>query len=309
MPEAIEAMKSAFATLSQGLAAAPQRGVVPVGDADGTTLLMGAYLPDEGLAAKTVSIFHRNPELGKPAVTGLVLVLDPRTGEPQGLMDGGPLTAWRTGAASGAATDLLAVPAARVGAVVGAGAQARTQVLAIDAVRELDAVKVHSLDRNQAERLVAEMQNDTRAQLEVAGSSAEAVADADVICTATSSATPVFDGELLKPGAHINAIGTFTLDRRELDYVTVDRSRVFVDLVGAALEEAGDLMAAVEHGVTGSEEWTEIGLVAAGLADGRQTLDEITLFKSVGHAVQDVAAASRVLRAAREMGLGHEIEL
>jgi alanine dehydrogenase len=309
MREAVEAMKSAFATLSTGRAAAPQRGVIPVADADGITLLMGAYLPGEGLASKTVSIFHRNTALGKKAINGLVLVLDPETGEPLGLLDGAGLTAWRTGAATGAATDLLAREAISVGAVVGAGVQARTQVLAVDCVRHLEVIRVYALEQEQAERLVDDLQSDTRARLTAVASSADAVREADVVCTATSSSTPVFDGRLLRPGAHLNAIGTFTLDRREVDDATVERSRIFVDLVQAALEEAGELVAALEAGLTTSDEWTELGLVAAGLADGRRSPDEITFFKSVGHAVQDVAAAARALRAAASLGLGREVEL
>jgi ornithine cyclodeaminase len=283
MAEAVEAMKAAFAALSTGHVAAPQRAVVPIADSGGTTLLMGAYVPDRGLAAKTVSIFDRNRDLGKPVVSGLVLVLDPDSGEPVGLLDGGALTAWRTGAACGAATDLLARRSVRRGALIGAGVQARTQLLAMDTVRDLETIRVHSLDARQVEDFIDRLQPEVRASLEPAASADAAIEEAD--------------------------IGTFTLDRRELDHVTVGRSTVFVDLVQAARKEAGELMAAVERGVTTPDDWTEIGLVAAGKAIGRRSEEEITLFKSVGHAVQDVVAASDAMRRAREAGLAREVEL
>jgi ornithine cyclodeaminase len=270
---------------------------------------MGAYVPGEGLAAKTVSIFNRNAELGKPVVTGLLLVLDPRTGEPMGLLDGGAVTAWRTGAACGAATDLLARPHSRVGALIGAGAQARTQLLAMDAVRELEEVRVFGPDQRQVRRFLEDMQPDVTARLVVARSADAAVDGADIVTAATNSPTPVFDGRRLAEGTHLNAIGTFTLDRREVDDVTVQRSRVFVDLVAAALEEAGELVSARRRGMTEARNWTEIGLVASGDAPGRGSEAEITFFKSVGHAVQDVVAASRALLRARELGMARTVEL
>ena len=309
MRDAVEAMKSAVAMLSAGQVVAPPRGVVPVDEVDGISLLMGGYVPGEGLAAKTVSIFNRNRGLGKEVVTGLVLVLDPVSGEPVGLLDGGALTAWRTGAAVGAATDLLARPDARIAALIGAGVQARTQLLALDAVRELEAIRVFGLDRRQVEEFVERLQPDVSTRLERASSAEEAVDGAHVVSSATNSPTPVLDGRWLASGTHLNAIGTFTLDRREVDLVTVERATVFVDLVEAALEEAGELVAGIEAGVTRVSEWTEIGDVAAERSPGRTRLDEITFFKSVGHAVQDVVAASRIMKRAAETGLARTVEL
>jgi len=309
MRDAVEAMKAAFAALSAGTVVAPQRGVVPVGAVDGILLLMGGYVPGEGLAAKAVSIFNRNRELGKDVVTGLVLVLDPASGEPVGMLDGGALTAWRTGAAVGAATDLLARPDARVGALIGAGVQARTQLLAMQAVRDLEVIRVCGLDAGQVDAFIAEMQPQVDARLLRTSSAEQAVDGADVISSATNSPLPVFDGRRLAAGAHLNAIGTFTLDRREVDLVTVERATVFVDLVEAALQEAGELVAGVEAGVTHPDDWTEIGDVAAGRSTGRSRRDEVTFFKSVGHAVQDVVAASRIVKRAAETGLARMVEL
>jgi ornithine cyclodeaminase/alanine dehydrogenase-like protein (mu-crystallin family) len=309
MPDAVEAMKSAFASLSAGRVVAPQRGAVPVEEVDGVTLIMGAYAPGEGLAAKAVSIFNRNRDLGKRVVSGLVLILDPESGEPIGLLDGGSLTAWRTGAATGAATDLLALPDARIGALIGAGVQARTQLLAMDAVRSLERVRIHALDPGEVDRFMERTQPEVQARLEGAPSADAAIEGAQVVCAATNSPAPVFDGRLLDPGTHVNAIGTFTLDRREVDLATVGRSTVFVDRVESALKEAGELVAAIDAGVTRPEDWTEIGDVVSGRAAGRTRADEITFFKSVGHAVQDVVAASRVMRRAADSGLAVPVRL
>lgn len=309
MREAVEAMKSAFGSLSAGRVVAPQRGMVPVDDMDGITLLMGGYVPGEGLAAKTVSIFNRNREHGKAVVTGLMLVLDPDSGEPLGLLDGGALTAWRTGAACGAATDLLARDRCSVGALIGTGVQAGTQLVAMDAVRELDEIRVFSIDSDQAAEFAKRSQPQVRARLRRSATAEEAIDGADIVTTATNSAVPVFDGRRLAEGCHLNAIGTFTLDQREVDYITVERSSVFVDLVEAALEEAGELVAAAGKGMTDPRDWTEIGRVASGEAIGRRSDEEITFFKSVGHAVQDVVAASRAMRNAHDMGLARTVEL
>jgi ornithine cyclodeaminase len=309
MREAVEAMKSAFAMLSAGQVVAPPRGVVPVDEVDGISLLMGGYVPGEGLAAKTVSIFNRNRDLGKDVVTGLMLVLDPVSGEPIGLLDGGALTAWRTGAAVGAATDLLARPDARIAALIGAGVQARTQLLALDSVRDLETIRVFGLDESQVVEFIERLQPDVGVRLVPTTSADEAVDGAHVISSATNSPTPVFDGHRLAPGTHLNAIGTFTLDRREVDLVTVERSTVFVDLVESALEEAGELVAGVEAGVTRSDDWTEIGDVAAERSPGRTRMDQITFFKSVGHAVQDIVTASRIMERAAETGLARTVEL
>ncbi len=314
MSVVIATMKDAFAALSAGRARMPPRAAVPVEPCDGVTLLMGAYLPkgsstDPGLAAKVVSVFHRNGALGKAVVNGLLLILDPDTGEPTALCDGGFLTAWRTGAATGAATDLLARADAEVGAVIGCGVQARTQVLGIDAVRDLQTIRIHSRTAAHVRTFVEEMQPQVRAELVASSSPEEAVRGADVICAATNSRTPVFPGECVGEGTHINGIGSFTLEMRELDPVTVDRSRIFVDSVQAALDEAGELVLAIREGRTRSEDWTELGLVVAGRAEGRRTATENTLFKSVGQAVQDTAAGTLALQRARSLGLGCQVEL
>lgn len=307
MPAAIRAMKDAFAAIASGAAVAPQRMALPIESEAATSLLMGAYVPSMGLAAKVVSVFPGNRARGKALVNGLVLVLDPTSGEPQALIDGTALTAWRTGAASGAATDLLARNDASVAALIGCGVQARTQLLAIAAVRELAEVRVHARTSQSVRAFCESMQPQVSARLVAAPTAESAVRGAHIVCTATPSHTPVFDGAHLADGAHVNAVGSFTLHMGELDTRTIARSSIFVDEVEAALAEAGELVAAEAAGATRRERWTELGHVASGSAPGRTTASEITLFKSVGHAVQDVAAASRALAAARELGLGVEV--
>lgn len=307
MHAAIRAMKDAFAALSSGAAVAPQRMALPIEKERATSLLMGAYVPSMGLAAKVVSVFPGNRASGKALVNGLVLVLDPTSGEPEALIDGTALTAWRTGAASGAATDLLARADASVAALIGCGVQARTQLLAIAAVRELAEVRVHARSPERVRAFCESMQPEVAAKLVAVPTAESAVRGAHIVCTATPSHTPLFDGAHVADGAHLNAVGSFTLDMCELDTRTIARATVFVDEVAAALVEAGELVAAEAAGATRRERWTELGHVASGAAPGRTSAAEITLFKSVGHAVQDVAAASRALSAARQLGLGVEV--
>lgn len=309
MAAAVAAMKKAFAALSAGEAQVPARTVVQVPEAGGVVLVMPGYLPGEGLATKLVSVFPGNRQRGRPALHGLVVVLDPETGEPAAVVDGTFLTAWRTGAATGAATDLLARRDARTAALFGCGAQARTQALALDAVRDLELIRVCARRRESAEAFAVAMQPSVAARLVPAASPREAVEGADLVTAATSSATPVFEGRHLAPGAHVNGVGSFTLEMQEVDIETVRRARVFVDSREAARAEAGDLMIAAAAGATRPEDWTELGDVAAGRTPGRASASEITFFKSVGVAVQDVVAAARAAAAVRRLGLGREVEL
>jgi len=309
MREAIDGVKDAFSRLSTGGASTPPRTAVEIGAAPGTTLLMGAHVEGLGLATKTVSVFPGNRARDLPVVHGVVLVLDPGTGQPQAVCDGTFLTALRTGAASGVATELLSRTDARVGAVIGCGAQGRTQALAIDCVRRLEEIRLCDRQIDVASRLATALQDQVQARLVVHADPSEAIAGADVVCAASTSATPVFDGRLLKPGAHVNGVGSFTLEMRELDATTVSRSRVFIDSMESALAEAGDLVHAEIEGATTREAWVELGLVASAQAAGRRDGSEITLFKSVGHAVQDVAVASIAVAAACERGLGQMVEL
>lgn len=314
MRECIEVMKAAFAQLSAGQATVPLRTQLPVPAHQGVTLFMPAYLAQSGdLGAKVVSVFPRNPGRGLPTIHAVVIVVDGETGVPVALMDGTYLTALRTGAASGAATDLLARREAQVAAIFGAGTQGRTQLEAVCAVRPITRALVFDRNPAQATQYVDELRARGApfpADMRVAASPEEAVRQADVICTATTSTTPVFDGRQLRPGTHINAVGAYTPQMQEVDAETIRRAKVVIDSHQASLAEAGDLIIPLRQGlIAQSHIHAELGEIVAGLKPGRERYDEITYFKSVGVAVQDVAAARRVLDRAAQLGLGLEVEL
>lgn len=309
MPDTIEAMKRAFAACSSGAATVPQRLGVAVPPNDGVLLVKPALLPGEGLGAKLVSVFPENASRGLPVITGLVVMLDPTTGEPRGLCDGGFLTALRTGAASGAATDLLARADATIGAVIGCGVQGRTQAMAIDAVRALEEIRLFDTSTDQMGRFIAEVGPSLRARLVSTSSPDQAIGGADIICTATTSPKPVFRGFLVKDGAHINGVGSFTPRMCEVDDDTISRAGVVVDSRQAAQTEAGELIRAVEGGITDPSDWVELGEVVLGSKPGRRSDDQITFFKSVGLAAQDIAAAALAFESASQLGLGTEIDL
>ncbi len=307
LPLAIETAKRAYAGLSAGDSVMPQRLAIPVAAA-GTTLVKPA-LTAAGLGAKLVSVFPGNRERGLAVTAGLMVLLDPQTGHPLGLCDGTSLTALRTAAAVAAATELLAPPAARRAALFGCGGQAGSIALALDSVRRLESLQVYARTRSSLEAFVERLRPRLRARVVAAAGPDAALEGAQVIVAATSSPTPVFDGARLEAGAHVNAIGSFTAEMREVDVETVRRSRVFVDSRAAAQAEAGELLAAQRAGITAPEAWTELGAVIAGRAPGRQSDTEITLFKSVGLAVQDVEAASAALERAARLDLGTLVEL
>lgn len=313
MCEMIGAMRAAFIELSAGRAAAPLRSAIDLDRHAGVTLVMPAYLSSlESLTVKIVSVHGRNAGRGLPLIHGLVLAIDPATGQPRAIIEGGSLTALRTGAASGLATDLLAGKDAEVAAIFGAGRQAQTQLAALCAVRAIRRVYVFAPRRQAVDRFIAGMKCVLPdVELIAAASAAEAVHAADVVCAATTSSEPVFDGADLKPGAHINAVGSFKPEVREIDGATIARaSKIVVDERGAALAEAGDLIQAINEGILHADGiYAEIGEIAAGSRAGREDPDEITFFKSVGNAVQDAAAASVICARAESLGLGLEIDL
>ncbi len=314
MAEAIAAVKSAYVQLSAGRVQAPLRTALDVSPSD-VTLVMPFYEASTNgaggsLGLKLVSVFESNVARGRPLIHSLVLAIDPVTGAPLALIEGATLTAIRTGAASGAATETLARPDAAVAAIFGSGAQARRQLEAVCTVRPIERVYVYSL--GGAEAFAADLAGTgpIPADVRVAANPRQAVREADVICTATTARTPVFDDRDLRPGVHINAIGVFTPDAREIDGATVRRARVFVDSIEAALAEAGDLLIPLSAGeITRDHISTELGQVLAGERPGRAGAEQITLFKSVGVAAQDAAAARVILRNGRASGLGTVVEL
>ncbi len=314
MPDAIAIVREAFAQLSTNHATVPLRVPIPLDQHDGVTLFMPAYLHgSDALAIKIVSVHNQNPAQGLPLIHALVVVIDAATGRPLAALEGGYLTALRTGAAGGVGTDLLARRNARVAAIFGAGVQGRTQLQAVCAVRNIERAIVFDQVRIKAEEYIAEMkgQPGVPAYLRVASTPAEAVREADVICTTTTSTSPVFSGNDLKPGAHINGIGAYTPQMQEIGEETLQRvNKIVIDSRTGALAEAGDLIIPLRKGtLKESNIYAEIGEIAAGLKPGRQNEEEITFFKSVGNAVQDAAVARAIYDAALRANLGVEVSL
>lgn len=312
MADVITVMKTAFSALSAGQVQLPIRTQIPVAGGDASALFMPAYMthPErQALALKAVTVFPGNPARGLPTIHAAVLVLDVRTGQVKALLEGSSLTALRTGAASGAATDILARPDARIGAVFGAGVQGRTQLQAVCEVRDLKTVWIYDPDPERSEKLIADLAGAGPVPLDLrpADSPAQAVSDADVICTATTASTPVFRAEDLKEGVHINGVGSFTPDMVELPPDAFPGALVFVGSREGVLEEAGEVLAALKQGLIKESDLIELGQVINGDAAGRTNPGQTTIFKSVGAAVQDAAAAHLALDNAAGEGLGREL--
>jgi alanine dehydrogenase len=313
MREAVELMKVAFADLSAGRAQSPLRTVLTVPEHAGDSLYMPAYVPGgAALGVKVVSVFRENPAKGLPLIHAVVVIVDPENGQPLAILDGAYLTALRTGAVSGAATDLLARPESKTLVVIGAGVQGVTQAAAVCAVRPIErivAVDAAAASLARYREAIGRDWPDLADRLETS-TDAGVVAEADVVCTATTSKTPVFGDALIRPGTHVNAVGAFTPEMQELPAATVARATVVVDATEAALHEAGDLIIPLRDGLVPRSHFErELGMVASGAAPGRTSADEVTLFKSVGNAVQDVVVGRRAVDRAREQGIGTTIDL
>lgn len=314
MPAAIDAVEAAFVALAAGQAEVPLRTHLETPERGATSFFMPARLDTPAGAAlgmKVVSVFPTNLARHEPSIYALVALLDPETGRPQALLDGTYLTALRTGAASGVATRHMARADARVLALFGAGAQALPQARAVWAVRPIETVWIVNRSPERAAALAAQIRAE-RPELELrqGADGATALAAADVVCTATSSPAPLFAADAVRPGTHINAVGAYKPTMAELPPELLARVRLVVDQRRAAWAEAGELVQAREAGLLREEQVAgELGEVAAGQVAGRAGAGEITCFKSVGNAVQDLAVAALALGRATELGLGTEVAL
>ena len=311
MAECVEVMRDALSALARGEVHQPLRMVVRPPDAAGLLAVMPAYTggaqPAFGL--KAVGIFPGNADLDKDTHQGAVLLFDGGTGEPRALANASAVTEIRTAAVSAVATDVLARPDAGDLAIIGAGAQARAHLAAIAVVRPLRRIRVTSRTAASAHRLAAEVQGSTPVPVEVVESTMDTVAGADLIVTATMSAEPVLRREWLAPGVHINAVGASVPTSRELDTATVAAASLYVDRRESTLNESGDYLLAVRDGAIGPGHIrAEVGEVLIGAQPGRTTPEEITLFKSLGLAVQDLAAIAYLYDKARQLGTGSWVE-
>lgn len=312
MPDAIEAMRRAFVALTEQRAIVPHRIHLPVARNAGISLIMPSYVDADqsaaqALAVKVVSLFDHNRARGLARIQAAVIVIEPDTGRPLALLEGATLTAIRTAAASGLATDLLARPDSQTLAIIGAGVQARTHLQAICAVRPIRQIRIFSRTPAAVEALLNEFTGfpGLSAELLAADSVRDATLGADIICTTTTSKTPVFDDGDLSPGVHINAVGSYTPQAREIPGATVAQSAVYVDSREAAWSEAGDLIQPCEAGlITRDHVRAELGELISDPELGRTSDAQITFFKSVGIAVQDAMAAHCAVRNAHRLHLG-----
>ena len=305
MDECIELMAKVLADLARGRVWQPLRFVVRPPEEPTLMGLMPAHRsePRPAYGLKAVCVFPENPARGLDAHQGGVLLFDGETGQFRALLDASAITAVRTAAISAVATRALAREDVKQLAILGAGVQARAHLEALPHVRAFERVRIYSRTPEHAQALAAEAETPFR--VEAVESVEAAVGDADVVVTATSSREPVLELGWLAPGAHVNAVGACSPTARELDTTAVARSRFFVDRRESALAEAGDLLIPIQEGVIAETHVVgEIGGVLVGAVPGRRTPDEITLFKSLGIAIEDLAAGARAYANALAAGGG-----
>jgi ornithine cyclodeaminase len=298
--ECIDVMADAFAALAGGGAAQPLRGVLHLPDGSGSLYTMPGWLGDPpALAVKMVGVFHGNRERGLDTHQGVVALFDAQTGEPRAIMDAAAVTAIRTAAVSGLATRLLAREDAGDLALLGSGVQARTHLEAMAAVRPLRRVRVWSPTPERRDAFVSDAALRTSIPVEAVGSAEAAVRGADLICTVTAAQSPVLRNEWVQAGAHINAVGASTPTARELDGALVARAWLCVDRRESALAEAGDFLMARAEGVIGDDHIrADLGDLVTGRVPARGSPAQVTVFKSLGLAIEDVAAARYILERA-----------
>jgi ornithine cyclodeaminase len=313
MSEAVQACKDAFELYSGGKTDIPLRVNIDVPAAKGQSLYMPGYAgATKALGIKIVSVYPKNPEKGLPAVPATMILLDEQNGMVNALMDGTCLTRIRTGAASGVATALLARKDSAVFALIGAGGQAETQLEAVLTVRPIREVRVFSAHGAEAfaQRMQLRFGAKFNCKIIAAASSAEAVKDADIITTVTTSKTPVYDGKLVKKGVHVNGVGSYTPEMHENDEYFVTSAKVYVDTRDGAFVEAADLIIPANKRTFSFDQVIgEIGEVIAGKVPGRISAEENTFFKTVGSGVQDVFTAKRIYDKALKLKAGSFIEL
>ena len=312
MADCIELMSDALSALARDEVHQPLRTIVRPPNARGLLGLMPAYRGGErgAFGLKSICVFPENPSQGKDAHQGAVLLFSRDTGELLALMNASEITAIRTAAVSAVATGLLAREDAHELAIIGAGVQARTHLAALACVRPIRRVRVAARHMERSQRLVEEMQPKVPFVVEAGQTNEEAVRGADLIVTATSSLEPVINKEWISPGAHINAIGTHSPSSREIDSATMAAARIFVDRRESALNESGDYLLAAKEGVVTPESIiAEIGELLIGTKSGRTGATEITLFKSLGLAIEDVACADYLYRKAQAQNVGTWVNL
>ncbi|MDX6530418.1 MAG: hypothetical protein QOH41_2708 [Blastocatellia bacterium] len=311
MSECISAMEDVFNALAAGEAHQPLRTIFKPPRVKGVLAMMPTFRegPSSLFGLKAICVFPGNAAIGKDAHQGGVMLFDGTTGELLALINASAITAIRTAAVSALATRLLARDGAGDLAIIGAGVQARPHLAAMNCVRSIRRVRIASRRFENAQNFASEIQPHFPTLIEPCETVEEAVRGADIIVTATTSREPVLERKWISPGAHINAIGTFSPKAREVDTATVVAASLFVDRRESALNEAGDYLIAAKEGAIGPEHIrADLGEVLTGAHPGRTSPEEITLFKSLGLAVEDLAAAAHVYQKAQEANVGTWVE-
>lgn len=300
MKDAIESVKEAFKLYSEGKAENPLRTNIQVPKHDGALLFMPAYAEHTNYASlKIINIYPKNMDKGIPTSFANVILIDVRTGEIVSSLDGTYVTQLRTGAASGACFDLLGRKDAKVGALIGTGGQAVTQLEAMMTVRKLELVKVYDLSPERTNEFVNNMNKELQGyntKIVAASSADEAVEDADLLITVTPSKKPVFDAAKCKPGITVSCVGSYQPDMQEMDPQILTRAgKIYFDSKSAVLEESGDIIIPLNNGMITENDFTgELGELLSGKITGRENDEEIIVFKTVGVGIQDLVTAKAI---------------
>ena len=311
MKECIAVMRDALIALATGKVHQPLRTIIWPPDAAGVMGLMPSYISGDRAAfgLKAICVFPGNPARGKDAHQGGVLLFSADTGELLAMMNASAITAIRTAAVSGVATDLLAREDACNLAIIGTGVQARSHLAAMSQVRAIKRCRIASRQIEHARKFAEEMRRDFSFPFEPVASVEEALAGANLIVTVTTAVEPIVRREWISPGAHLNVVGSSHSKAREVDTATMTASSLFVDRRESTINEAGDYLFPAREGAIGPDHIrAEVGEVLTGERPGRTSPDEITLFKSLGLAIEDLAAAEYLYRKARELNAGTSIE-
>lgn len=315
MKDAIDAAKESLSIFSQGKSVVPLRTNIDIPKYEGQSLFMPAYVESlDSAGIKIVSVFPKNIEKGLPSVPAKMILLDGKTGDVICIMDGTYLTQLRTGATSGAAADMLSRKDSKNGALFGTGGQAASQLEAMLTVRNLNIVKVFDIDKERAEAFAERMSGELSrfsTKIVAAESSDDAVNDADIITTVTTSKKAVFNGRLVKKGAHINGVGSYTPVMEELDeYIVQNADKIYMDSKSAVLSESGDFIIPIQKGLIDESKINgELGEVICGKIQGRISEDEITIYETVGIAVMDVVTAYKIYEKAAKAKIGTNVDL
>lgn len=310
MDEAIKVVENGFKEFFLGRVQMPQRATLNMFKMDGWVGIMPVYMEKtDVLTVKMVSAYPKNFRLGFPTIMGLLIYIDSKTGSPLAIMEAEHLTAVRTGATSGVATKYLAKKTVENVGILGSGKQAKTQLEALCKVREVKLVKVYSPNPQHRNSFAKMASRNLGLEAFPVENPKFAVKNSDIVVTATNSKKPVLSGRWLKKGVHLNAVGAHTPTTRELDNLTIKKSKIVVDSKEATLREAGDLIIPLNKKIISKKKiYAELGEIVLRKKRGRVSEDEITLFKSVGLAFQDAVVAKIVYEKIKKLGLGTEIK-